>query len=126
MENDLKSLLEEELKKELANLGSLESGSSKHGSAIDDIAALYKLKIEQEKFDLEEAKEEYKVDLEDEKKSEEKKNRYIQWGIDIAQLVLPLAFYATWMRKGFQFEKDGTFTSTTFRNLFNGFKPKGR
>lgn len=50
-------------------------------------------------------------------------DRYIRLGIEAAQLVLPLMFYATWMKKGLAFEETGTFTSTTFRGLFNRFRP---
>ena len=51
------------------------------------------------------------------------KDRYVKIGIAAAELVLPLTFYAFWMRKGFKFEEKGTYTSTTFRGLFSRFKP---
>ena len=50
-------------------------------------------------------------------------DRYVKLGVAVAELVLPLAFYGAWMRMGFEFEKEGTFTSSTFKNLFNRFKP---
>ena len=50
-------------------------------------------------------------------------DRYVKLGVAVAELVLPLAFYGTWMKMGFEFEKEGTFTSSTFKNLFNRFKP---
>lgn len=55
---------------------------------------------------------------------EQVKARYFNLGIAAAELILPLAFYAVWMKRGFKFEETGAFTSTTFRNLFNQFKPK--
>ena len=55
--------------------------------------------------------------------AEQVKDRYFKLGIAAAEIVLPLIFYATWMRKGFKFEETGTFTSTTFRGLFNRFRP---
>ena len=36
---------------------------------------------------------------------------------------LPLVFYGIWMKRGFKFEENGVYTSTTFRGLFNRFKP---
>ena len=54
---------------------------------------------------------------------EQKKDRYFRLGLETAGLVLPLIFYGIWMRKGFKFEETGTFTSTTFRGLFNRFRP---
>ena len=58
--------------------------------------------------------------------SEERIHRYVRYGIDVAGIVLPLMFYATWMKKGFKFEETGTYTSTTFRGLFNRFRPTNK
>lgn len=51
---------------------------------------------------------------------------YAKLGAEIAGIVLPLMFYGRWMAKGLKFEETGTFTSTTFRNLFTRFKPTGK
>ena len=53
-------------------------------------------------------------------------DRYVKVGIAAAELIAPLIFYAVWMRRGFKFEETGTFGSTTFRNLFNRFKPTAK
>jgi hypothetical protein len=50
-------------------------------------------------------------------------DRYLKLGIEIIGIGLPLIFYASWMRRGFKFEETGTYTSTTFKGLFNRFKP---
>lgn len=47
----------------------------------------------------------------------------IKCGIDFAGLVLPLAFYGIWMNRGLEFEKEGSFTSATFKGLIGKFKP---
>ncbi len=54
---------------------------------------------------------------------ERKIDRYVKIGIAVAELILPLAFYGCWMRRGLKFEETGTFTSTTFRGLFGHFRP---
>ena len=56
----------------------------------------------------------------------EHKNRYYRYGLEAAGIVLPLVFYGIWMHKGFKFEETGSFTSTTFRGLFNRFRPTDR
>lgn len=43
--------------------------------------------------------------------------------VDGAAVVLPLAFYGLWMKRGFEFEKTGSFTSSVFRGLFSKFRP---
>lgn len=43
--------------------------------------------------------------------------------LNMIKLMIPLMFYGIWMKKGFKFEETGTYTSTTFRGLFNRFRP---
>ena len=47
----------------------------------------------------------------------------VKYGIDMAGIVLPLAFYGVWMNRGLEFEKEGSFTSATFKGLLGKFKP---
>jgi len=127
MGEENRSLLEEEIKAEIKRLGSLESGSQEHTTAVDSLTKLYKLKLEEDKNTYE------RLDKIENRKSdqgfkvaqieENVKDRYVKIGIAAAELVLPLMFYAFWMRKGFKFEEKGTYTSTTFRGLFSRFKP---
>lgn len=72
--------------------------------------------------------EQIKADVQDEQfkscqLNEQMKDRYFKVGIAAAELLIPLMFYGIWMRKGFKFEETGTYTSTTFRGLFNRFRP---
>lgn len=43
-------------------------------------------------------------------------------GIEIAGIVAPLVFYGIWMNRGLEFEKEGSFTSQTFKGLIGKFK----
>jgi len=127
MDEEIKEMLGEEIKAGLSDLSSLETGSKEKSEAIDDLVKLYKLRIEETKTELDFEKEIDEHERSDQAKreqlSEQVKDRYFKLGIAAAELVLPLMFYAVWMRRGFQFEKDGTYTSTTFRGLFNRFRP---
>ena len=49
MGEENRSLLEEEIKAEIKRLGSLESGSQEHTTAVDSLTKLYKLKLEEDK-----------------------------------------------------------------------------
>jgi hypothetical protein len=127
MDEEIKSLLEGEIKTEIQDLSSLEPGSKEKSSAIEDLAKLYKLRIEEtkngweygERYDASESEKQLrKVQLE-----EQVKDRYFRFGAEVGAIVLPLIFYAIWMKKGLKFEETGTYTSTTFRGLFNRFRP---
>lgn len=148
----LKDLLSEEIKTQIQDLSKLNPGSAEKSKAVDDLATLYKLKIDETKMELDfdEKQARRKMDKENrlkddvikeqqlkdensvrerdelirkEQLTEQVKDRYIRLGIAAAEIILPLIFYSKWMKKGFKFEETGTFTSTTFRGLFNRFKP---
>jgi len=90
------------------------------------LVKLYKLRIEEtknewdfnEKYNAHESDKQFKkAQLE-----EQVKDRYFRLGVEAAGIILPLIFYGIWMHRGFKFEETGTFTSTTFRGLFNRFR----
>lgn len=124
---EIRNMLDEEIRAEIDGLGSLSFGSKEHLTATENLATLYKLRVEETKIalDFEEKAENRKRDeqLREEQLAEQVKDRYFKLGIAAAELVIPLMFYAVWMRRGFKFEENGTFTSTTFRGLFNRFRP---
>jgi hypothetical protein len=127
MGEENRSLLEEEIKAEIKRLGSLESGSQEHITAVDSLTKLYKLKLEEDKNTYERLDKIENREIDQESKTaqmaESVKDRYFRFGMAAAELVLPLMFYGVWMRRGFKFEQDGTFTSQTFRGLFSRFRP---
>lgn len=114
----IKHLLNEEIKSEIQNLSSLPPGKEK-SNAVEDLVKLYKLRIEETKNESD--KQFKKAQL-----KEQHRDRYFKLGVEAAAIILPLIFYGIWLRRGFKFEETGTFTSTTFRNLFNRFKPTYR
>lgn len=142
MKDKVKELLDEVIYNDLLTIENLATASGEKLAAIDDVVKLYKLRIEETKYEMEcrekrnarmmehDEKKEARFmerDIESRKRqedlSEQTKDRYIKIGITTAEIVLPLAFYASWMKRGFKFEETGIFTSTTFRGLFNRFKP---
>ena len=134
MADEIKDLLNEEIKNQISDLAKLEAGSKEKSIAIDDLTKLYKLRIEESKNELDDEEKEARRLMEDrqfddetlvkEKQlNEQVKERWFRLGIAAAELVLPLIFYGAWMSKGFKFEETGAFTSTTFRGLINRFRP---
>lgn len=130
MGEKIRDLLEEEIRNEIENLSSLEAGSEQHSTAVENLAKLYRLKLDEAKIEIDgnDKLENRENDTEFKRIqiSEGVKDRYVRIGIATAELVLPLMFYAVWMKRGFKFEENGTFTSSTFRGLFSRFKPTKR
>ena len=50
------------------------------------------------------------------------KVKLIDLGVQAAGIILPIMFYGSWMKKGLEFEKSGTFTSNTFKSLISESK----
>lgn len=134
MNEELKELLEGEIKNEIENLQSLTPGSKEHAEAVESLAKLYKINIEGVKLEGDFAEIYEKTCIEKEKLQDEReqkakqlveqnKDRWVRFGVDAAQIVLPLVFYGVWMKRGFKFEESGTFTSNTFKGLIGKFKP---
>lgn len=145
MKNQNYELLNEVIGKDLENLNQYEFGSDERKAATNDLATLYKLRLEESKIlqdseikekqlaeqidrqtmEFENTKTIYEKDSQFREKqlSEQRDDRYLRVGLEIAAIVIPLMFYRRWMKDGFKFEETGTYTSTTFRGLINKFRP---
>lgn len=127
---DARELLEVEIKSQIQNISSMPNGTEEKTRAIDNLVKLYKLKLDETKIEFEHDENRFNAtdrslehDLKEKQFDEQIKDRYFRLGIAAAELLVPLIFYGIWMRKGFKFEENGAYTSTTFRNLFNRFRP---
>ena len=149
---EIKSLLDEVIEAEIAYVGSLSPEDEKRSKAIQHLADLHKLRIDEikAKTDADEKRlrramdskqhraeltlKERQADGDEAARANEEQfkqhqlndqvlDRYVKIGVATAELVLPLVFYGVWMKRGLKFEETGTFTSQTFKNLFNRFKP---
>lgn len=142
---EIKTLLDDVIETELANLRTLPSGNEERAKAIRDLAALHKLRIEEiraqadvdeksERREMDSRQREEELAAKDADRTREEENqarqlreqkidRYVRTGVAAAELILPLVFYGIWMKRGFKFEESGVYSSTTFRNLFGRFKP---
>ncbi len=141
MDEAIKNALDDEILKQFEDLKVLEAGSEEQEAAVENITKLYKLRLEEAKADAdwdeicdqrEKAEQHESDELEKQNReeqfrkeqlAEQAKERYFKLGVDVAGMILPLMFYAVWMRMGFRFEETGTYTSTTFKGLFSRFKP---
>lgn len=126
MNEELNELLTETIKSEIENLGNSSFDDDK-AAEVDCICKLYKTLIEENKNAME-IGETVRTRESDERMkrlqiASGNKDRWVKLGTDIAGIILPLAFYGIWMGKGLKFEETGTFTSLTFKNLLNKFKP---
>lgn len=148
MNEDIIIMLDEQIKAELGGLSDIAVGSKEHTEAIEGLAKLYRLRIDDSKAAMEYNKEiddenfrrdqmeqeqkQHQEQVEREEQSrkeqlaEQKKDRYVRIGIAAAELIVPLVFFAKIYQMGYDLEKDGTFTVQTLKNLIRFVKPTKR
>ena len=98
-------------------------GSKEYDDITKAIDSLYATLNKEKTLMLEEVKMEKDLELQQNVNKDNKLLTAVKCGIDVAGIVLPLAFYGVWMNRGLEFEKEGSFTSATFKGLFGKFKP---
>ena len=130
MNKEIIELMEREIIALIKELSMHQPGTKEFDDITKAIDALYATLNKEKSLMLEEVK----IENENKNKIEDlelqrnvnKDNKLltaVKYGIDIAGIVLPLAFYGIWMNRGLEFEKEGSFTSATFKGLFGKFKP---
>ncbi|MCM1363446.1 MAG: hypothetical protein NC215_00480 [Ruminococcus sp.] len=141
MSDEIKNLLEEEIKTEIQGLKSSQTDAKEQKEAMDKLATLHRLYVEECKMESEIEDKREKRDMDNRKIEiddinhineenlkrdqikEQRRDRFVKVGIAGAELILPLIFYGVWMKRGLKFEETGSFTSATFKGLFNRFRP---
>lgn len=137
MNEDILVMLDDEMKTIIEGLKPLTPSSKEYSDAVDNLAKLYKLRIEDSKAAMEYNKEidndQFRKD-QLEKEEQSRKEQLVEQRIDrVVRIVLvgfeimvPIIFYNSWLNRGIEFEKTGAFTSLTVRNLINRFRPTAK
>ena len=130
MNKEIIELMESEIITLIKELSMHQPGTKEFDDITKAIDALYATLNKEKSLMLEEVKIEKDaeskfrdLELQQNINKDNKLLTAVKYGIDIAGIVLPLAFYGVWMNRGLEFEKEGSFTSTTFKGLFGKFKP---
>lgn len=105
--DDVKKLLDKELKSRIEGLEGLTPGSEEESAAVKNIAVLYDARNADNKKD-------------------QKVDRVLKYVFEGVTFVGGLLAYNHWFKVGLQFEKDGTFTTKTVQGLTKLFKPFGK
>ena len=153
MNDEIRDLLEEEIKSEIKGLASLEPGSDEHSTAVESVSKLYKLKIEEtksqwdndEKYNrrlmdkeqscLDTKMKERQMDSDDDARKQELEFKRKQlhkdiWvisiscGVQLLGSVISIAAYNTWLNRGLKFEETGTITTPETKNLLSKMIPR--
>lgn len=127
MADNISEQLDDVIEKRLKEFDYYDLDSENTKQAVEAIEKLYKLKIEERKVEGElyekQKTRENEEDVKNKELCEKRVDRWVNGAITVASTAASLVFYSVWMCKGFKFEETGSFTSTTFKGLFNRFRP---
>ena len=123
MNKEIIELMESEITTLIKELSMHHPGTKEYDDITKAIDALYATLNKEKSLMLEEVKIENDLELQRNANEDNKIWSAIKCGIDFAGITLPLIFYGIWMNRGLEFEKEGSFTSATFKGLFGKFKP---
>ena len=130
MNKEIIELMESEIITLIKELSMHQPGTKEFDDITKAIDAIYPTLNKEKSLMLEEVKIEKDVEskirdleLQQNVNKDNKLLTAVKYGIDIAGIILPLAFYGVWMNRGLEFEKEGSFTSATFKGLLGKFKP---
>ena len=142
LNTEIESLLNTVIERHLDEMTNYEIGSDKMSKAINAVEQLHKLRIDEEKIDIERTKlhneaEELSIKhientqkdsfdqvMRDEEMKERRRERFSRIGIAAAEIVLPLTVYTALAILGFAREFDGVITSDTLKRILNNSKPR--
>ncbi len=116
MDQTMEETLDRQIQVEIEKLSVMEDGSEEKSRAIEGINKLYRLKIDQDKNESDAL-------IETVKANNQTLADRAKLVIDIMGIIVPIGFYGIWMKRGFEFEKEGFYTSKTFQGLTKFFKP---
>lgn len=148
---EIENLLDSVIEKEIRRLTSLPEGEEKK-RVVDTVTQLHRLRMDEMKTQAEVDEKYSRMDMESKKTDaelafkereaesreadrihdeealkrqakENKIDRLWKTSMTVFEVGAPLIFYGIFMNKGFEFEKNGSFTSSTFKNLLNRFRP---
>lgn len=119
----LETLLHEEIKKEIEELGHIELGSSEYKATVDGVTKLMDKAIDIERINVEaEEKEkdrEIETNLKVSQMKEDRKNRIVGHVLTGVGIAVPTAVTIWGALKSWEFEKTGTITTIFGRGFMN-------
>lgn len=133
----LSEMFDETLANMVAQLADLEPGSEAYERQVKAINMIRSMSIDDSKLtldynvksleaeakekelEIEEKKLELKVQEMDMEKSEGKKSRIMHWGLGLLGICVPAVAYNHWVKKGYEYEKEGIVTNDSTRNVIS-------
>ena len=131
-EQEIRDLLEDELRSELKKLSQMTPGEKAHSEAVDSIVKLYKLKVDETEKEREfmrksdeSTNQTLELKLKETQLREAAKDRYFRFGADLAKAMVPAAVFALVTFTGYKLEyvDRGMVSSPTLKGILGKIRP---
>ena len=119
-----RNILDEEIKQEILALESLDAGSEEKAKAIDGVAKLHRMKLDELEAETRRLESENERELKEAQRKDASKGQWISIAVQGGLAIGGWLCYDIWHRRGLKFEETGTVTSPWTRNLMSNMKPK--
>lgn len=127
MNDEIREMLDEEIRSQIEAMSSLEAGSKEQTAAAENIAKLIRLGIEDDKNAKEAMQREDSMYNEEKfheaQLREQRIAKWVQIGGAAVLTVAELLFYGYWIGRGYKFEEEGVVSSPTLKDLIRRFRP---
>lgn len=122
----IQELLDHELEQGFSDAFLRRPDEEGYPQVTDRLGKLYKIRsdevLAEKELKLKEKQAEEELALKQQQTLDARKQGWIKIIVEGAAVVIPAGVYIIGMIKGFQFEENGTITSSTFRNLLQKFR----
>lgn len=130
MTDEIREMLDGEIESQIEAISHLVPGSAEQSAATKNLAELIKLGNEDDKIRAEVQEHDdarYSEDkFHEAQLAEQRKARWVQFGVAAAGIVLEMIFYGYWLGRGYKYEEDGVVTSPTLKDLIRKMRPPRR
>lgn len=124
----IKTMLDEEIRSEIELLGKEEMGTETYKASVDGLVKLMDRSIEMDKIEIERKNRiedrECDIEFKSAQMSDDKKDRVVKNIINVAGIVIPTVITVWGTLATFEFEKEGTVTTSIGRGFINKLLPK--
>lgn len=132
MAEEIMDSLEMEIQDEINSISCTNPGSPERKNAVDSVAKLYAIAIDNKKIDLEDGREldaknreldikERELDVREAELKDNKIFKILEVGASVLIVAVQVGASCYWMAKGMKFEETGTYSSTVSRGLMSKF-----
>lgn len=130
MEDVIRDLLDGEIERRSMELETMDASTNEYERQARNVIELHKIRLEYERLDNDRKMRQQEQDMEYELREADLRQKkddqfwtrilgYIKSGSELTMFLLMLRYQSSWLRKGFEFEENGSLSSRVFQTVWS-------